>query len=549
MESTASSAAPNGLDQWIELLKDKQLPVPAHTMALLKRQLQDPNVSLQRLSPLVSRDPVLAMHCVSLANQLNRNPETDVSTVELAVSTLGLERLIELINSLPAIKLNSASVPHKQYFHALADSFHAACQSVSLCRYSDRSIINATRTAALFYGIGHWALWRYAPQQMSQIKIHIYEDDQDTALAEYEVLGCTIQQISEQLAEHWQLSRLAVEALKHETSPDAAMLLQVHLQAEHSDELQEAQKRSVKQLLNAHFYPVKLANWYSQSSALNWRWPKTQRVEELISDYLQRELDEVGPLLHRNTVEASRQHPMPGLLNPAALLLLQPSELVLNYRLDTQDIGGQKPTKLGAALSPAKLAKARRVNRPEPKKVPSQPTLKTTAAVDYRDQKVFQQVLQQLSQPEQPFSDDKAILKLLQHGLIAGLGLERVLVFHINYQLRLTPKSQQGCSNDDPLAEFTLNLNIPSLFKKLTHKPLAVWAHDGNHQRIWAELPERFQAICHPQSFAMVSIFIGGEPQLILYADCKELCSTISATQFKHLKQLTVAANRALNQL
>ena len=115
-----SSLAPQDLGHWITLLQDKQLPVPAQTLGILRRKLEDPNISLQQLQPIIAQDPVMSMHCARLANQLNRNPDTDVSTIELAVATLGLDRITQLAQQLPAIKLNSASVPHKQYFHATA---------------------------------------------------------------------------------------------------------------------------------------------------------------------------------------------------------------------------------------------------------------------------------------------------------------------------------------------------------------------------------------------------------------------------------------------
>ncbi|MEH6469876.1 MAG: HDOD domain-containing protein [Halopseudomonas sp.] len=548
-----SPLAPQGIEHWSSLLQDKLLPVPALTLALLRQQLQDPGVSLQQLHPIIGRDPVLAMHCVSLANRLNRNPDTDVSTIELAIATLGLDRIIELIGQLPAIKLNTASVPHKQYFHSLADSYHAATQALSLCRYKDRSIINNTRTAALFYGIGHWALWRYAPQQMSQIKIRIYEQQQDSALAEYEVLGCTIQQVSEQLISHWRLSRLASEALQHQTSPDADLLDQIHLQAEHSAELSDEQKREVKQLLNAPYYPVKLANWLALTAPMGWNHAKTQRIEALINDLLQQDQSETSSLLHQNCVKASREHPMPGLLSPAALMLLQPSELVLNYRMDTTDIGGATAKKpLSSMISPKKInaikqLSAQQSTSPSPSGTPA-PT-SATAASTFRDEALYQQVLQQLIKPSAELSERNQVLNLLHRGLVNGLGLERVVSYHINYEMRLTPISHQGCIGDDPLIRFTLNLNIPSLFKKMTHKPLAVWVHNNNRARIWEELPERFKSVCHPQSFALISLFQRDQPALLLYADMQQQSSLISEFQFQKFKQMAVAANRCIAQL
>tara|TARA_R110001583_G_scaffold137_1_gene1396 strand:+ start:65 stop:1729 length:1665 start_codon:yes stop_codon:yes gene_type:complete len=547
-----SSLAPQDLGHWITLLQDKQLPVPAQTLGILRRKLEAPNISLQQLQPIIAQDPVMSMHCARLANQLNRNPDTDVSTIELAVATLGLDRITQLAQQLPAIKLNSASVPHKQYFHALADSYHAATQAVTLCRYKDPAIVNKTRTAALFYGIGHWALWRYAPQQMSQIKIRIYEQQQDTALAEYEVLGCTIQQISEQLVSLWQLSRLATEALQHQTSPDAAMLKQIHLHAENSPALSEHQQQDVKQIRNATHYPVKLANWLSLSATMGWQHPKTLRIIDFISDLLQQPLDDVGHLLRQNCVKASQQHPMPELLAPAALMLLLPSELVLNYRMDAEDINKDpSKNKLQAVISPKKIVAIKKFATQQlaPKISKSLPDIPDPLASSFRDEAFYQQVLQQLTKPTPALQTLEQVLKLLQQGVIQGLGLARMICYSIDAENRLAPICHLGCDQNTPLVNFTLDLNIPSLLKKMTHKPLAVWIRTESRTRIWAELPEHFKAVCHPQSFALISLFEGNKPALMLYVDRHQPDICISDFQFKRFKQLAVAANHRIHQL
>lgn len=557
--------APTGLEQWFDLLQDKLLPVPAKTIALLRRQLKNPAVSLQQLSPTISRDPVLAMHCVSLANQLNRNPDTDVSTIELAVSTLGLDRIIDLAGKLPAIKLNSASVPHKQYFHALADSYHAATQALRLCRYKDLSIINTTRTAALFYGIGYWALWRYAPTQMSQIKSRILEQQQDTALAESEVLGCTVQQISERLIEHWQLSRLAVEALQHETSPDSELLEQIHLQATKPELLDEEQQRDAKLLLNSPFYPVKLANWLALTAPLGWDHPKTLRIQQLIADQLLQPLDPVTAILHQNCVLASREHPMPGLLSPAALMLFLPSSQQLSYRFgDT--LKSSMPASPRAA-SAAKIApkaatastnrdpaapqsKASRPAEPQATAPPRSAGSEPTAPQSTEPQSTaLQSTLQQLTALPTSLRDRDQVLDLLMQGVVDGLGLERVISYQVNGNMQMIPTGHRGCVNDDPLTQLTqltLDLEIPTLFKRLTQQSLMFLINSDNWDQAMIALPQQFKKICHPHSFILCSLVVAKQPPLIIYADLRNPKGLITPAQVQQFKQLSSAASHCL---
>ncbi|MEH6650770.1 MAG: HDOD domain-containing protein [Motiliproteus sp.] len=530
MESTR---VPQGLDQWVALLQDKLLPVPATTIALLRRQLQDQTTSMQQLIPIINRDPVMAMHCIGLANRLNRNPDTDVSTIDLAVSTLGLDRINELAHELPAIKLNSDSVAHKQYFHALADSYQAATHAQMLCRFKDAAMINTTRTAALLYSIGHWALWRYAPQQMSQIKIRINELHQDTALAEVEELGCTIQQISEKLIHCWHLSRLAEEALQHKTSPNDEMLQQVHLQATDPTQLDSGQERDTKQLLNAPYYPVKLANWLALTAPLGWVHPKTRRIEQLISDLLQQPLNDVVHSLHQNCVRASREHPMTGLMTPAALMLLLPSALLLNYRVPGATVTTQHSAK--PAATPAPETTAEQGQEPNDSQ--------------YRDHALYIEALTRLTRQADSFNSRDEVLKLLLRAVVDSLGIERVLCYHVNYELKMTPLGHRGCSNSEPLTSLTLNLSIPGLFKRLSQKTLTVWINDQNRDKAWPALPERFKKLCHPRSFIISSLF-GKEPQpLICYADMKDPEHQLNEFQSKQYKRLVAAAGHCLKTM
>ncbi|WP_165840104.1 HDOD domain-containing protein [Motiliproteus coralliicola] len=540
-----STPIPSGADQWLELLADKLLPVPARTVLILRKQLQNPAVSLQQLTPLIESDPVLSLHCVSLANQLNRNPDTNVTSIELAVATLGLERITELATKLPAIKLNNASVPHKQYYHALGNSFHAAAQARMLCRYRDASIINATRTAALFYGLGHWALWRYAPHQASEIKIRIYEQQQDSAEAEQVVLGCTVQQLSERLVEHWQLSPLAIEALKHENSPDAQQLDLIHQRAAQLGELDEDDKRTIKQLLNAQHYPVKLANWLCLTAPMGWNYPKTVRICQLISDLLQKPLDDTNALLHQQCVQASRAHPMPDLLNPAAMMLLLPSEQVLSYRLDSESAATKVETTLlkRKSIQPKvddDDATPSSAPRPEPEQL---------EISDFVDKELFQRILHRLVKAVDKIKDHSQAIELVQKALTEALGAERALTFHIDGEMRLKTLSFRGCSHDDRITRLTMNLKHPGLLQRLAQKPTAVWVSEHNNRQIRAEMSERFRAVCHPDSFMLVSLFLNQRPSLIVYADMRDRGARLSQFQFEKFKQLMAAANRCMHQI
>ncbi|WP_207062535.1 HDOD domain-containing protein [Motiliproteus sp. SC1-56] len=532
------AAAPYGLPQWVEYLSDRPLPVLAPTLQALRERLKDPELSLNQLVPLVQRDPVLNLHLVRQANALNRNKETGVNTADLTLSTLGLDHLKTLCETLPVMQFNAASVPHKQYAHALGNSYHAWVQAGALCRFTSPSVIADTRTAALFYGVGHWALWRYAPLQMSAIKARIYEAQEDMVLAEDDILGCTIQQISEALVRAWGVSELAVEALRHATSPDADMLALLHRHAEAGDEMDEPELRAIKQLLNAPFYPVKLANWLALTVPYGWQEPKALRLQAIIADFLHAPLDTVISDLHSRCAQASREHRIDGVMTPAAQLLLLPSELVLNYRLSPS--GGRPRVRGMERLSTLRAEQAARHPAPA---ASQEPPLTAPA-----DPQLFRRITDALAAAERADASAESVYQDLLSGLHQGLGLSRVSLMEVTAGLELRPLCQAGMLPDAPLARFTFNLEIPSLFKQLSRKPSLIWVGSHNQAQLWPQLPERFKRICHPRSFVLISLFRKGKPQAYLYGDAGPEAS-LSGKQVLDFKEICSAANRALNQL
>jgi len=232
-------------------------------------------------------------------------------------------------------------------------------------------------------------------------------------------------------------------------------------------------------------------------------------------------------------------------------MLLLPSELALNYRMDTRDLSDTSNNTLDAVINPKKLVAIKQLADPKTPPTASHktPTQADPLASTFRDESLYQTILQQLLKTTPEIQTVDQVLQLLQQGSVKGLGFERLVCYRIDADMSLAPISQIGCANKAPIAGFTLNLKIPSLIKKMTHKPLAVWVRPANRARIWLELPERFKSVCHPQSFALISLFKGQQPALMLYADRDQSDAIISEFQFTKFKQLAIAANHCILQL
>ncbi len=329
---------PQNAEQWYRFLNEKQPPVRLSIIRRLQSKLSDPNCSVIHLNKLIKSDPLLCLHVALAAGRLHDEKQSEITSIDHAIGSLGLHKLEQLINSLPTIRLNPASTAQKMYFRAVANSHHAATQVhqwLKQCRggmFAEESYL-----AALFYNIGHWMLWYFAPQQMTRIQVMIREKNAPPELAETRVLGCTIDAISKRLLTSWPVSSLARVTLENSTPLNRQMILQLHQRALSDPRLDSDQLRQLNHLTQQKFFPVKLGNWLALAANYGWGKEATLQLIDIINDYLRAELNHTFAFLHKNCVLASRNYHVPGTLSPATEMLMLDSDLSPGYRLTSTD--------------------------------------------------------------------------------------------------------------------------------------------------------------------------------------------------------------------
>lgn len=533
-----SSQKRSGAQDWIQFLCSKPLPVKSQTIQRIKSSLAEPRVSLHDLAKVATTDPAFCAHLVSKANALNHNADTEANTAELATSILGMDHFLALMNSVPIIKLNPSSVPHRWYFRSLETSLHAMAQAADICRFPGKKVQSDTAIAGLFYGIGHWALWRYAPLEMSAIKHETYVQHKDSALAEYDVLGCTIQEISAGLVEHWNLSSLAILALHHDTSPDNNALDLLHEYAISANNLSDAQQLDIRRLLNSNFFPVKLANWLALTCQDGWESEKAHKLQQIVADFVKATPEEGRARILNTCAATSRNSYTPGILMPAAQLLLIPSDQHLPYQMS---VDGQASSKAGKSKSANEV-------KPQSQRYQGVGVPVHIVKDEFKDKALFQQLYQKMLQADTDANGEKQLLTHLLQAVREGLGLSRVCLFKVEQGSSLRTLAAQGFVEKDPIYRYTQQLNVPSLFKKLAKRPAAITMTKTNRAQIFVQLPDRFKHCCHQNSFVLISVFYDNQPYLLVYADHNQVKQDISPFFTKYFKLICNALSKKLNQ-
>jgi HD-like signal output (HDOD) protein len=532
--------SPVGLNEWLDFFQDKSLPVRASTAARLNKALDHPSSNLLTLAPIIRTDPVLCLHVTRAAQGLLHDKEGKIAGIEHAVQALGFDRIAQLLSQVTPFRLNPASTVHTLFMRAVADSHHASTQAADWQGRKNASNTEEIRLAALLYGCIHWCAWLYAPLHKEAYQRKVIEEGVDVALAEHDVFGCTLQELGFHLAQQWKLPALTQEALSHDTSPSSNLLNKLHLKAMGDPRLDGKDLREINHFLQQPFFTVKLANWLALTATRGWNTPKARRLYEIIGDYLRLDQNETLARLHSTCAESARQYHLPGVLSPASELLLipsaQPTPGILS-KAERQQLQESVP-----AISSLSQAEA------SPSASTPARDQSTTPPATFLDQVLYDNLTTALRQPDANFRKADQVLKMLLQGIHEGLGMSRVSIMQINKN-QLNPLINKGFDSKHPLARYTNNLEIPSLFKRLCDKPTCLWYNYRTYNRLMPLLPADFESHLPSHDWLIMSLFGPTGPLAIIYADQGEQAPPMAEFYFDRFRYLGSSAAQALKQL
>lgn len=530
-----------GSEAWTEYLAERTLPVRVSILTRFKRLLQDDNTTLQQLSQLIRSDPVLSLQVTRIAQKLHAAKGSSVTSIDHAVNSVGLDQLALLAEGLQSLKISPRNMQQKMYFRAIADSLHASSQAAELCRQRRLPFVEEVRLAALLYGFGHWLLWLHAPLHKHEYQKKVLLEKVDVALAEQDVFGCTVQALSAELAKHWGLPELTLAALDHDTSPSRSDLQLLHRRALKDPRLGQLEQREINQLTQERFFPVKLGNWLALTSTRGWQSKKTLRLYDIAADFLSWPRDRLVAQLHQTCAEASRQYHVPGTLSPAAQMLFLPSEETLSGLIESRELQQLKQH----YPPPEKPV----LKKPEPPREEHH-TRERPAVTTHAREDLYTQIMQRLQDGYSLYTKPAHILQALLQGLHQGLGLGRIALLLINPKKRLLHCARTlGIADTAAINQLIIDIEIPSLFKRLTDKPAGIWLDRAKRKTLRPMLPNPFIEAAHSGDYLLMSVFHKGEPLAILYADDGDDAEHLSEFQYEQFRQLCAAATLALKRL
>ncbi|WP_290701486.1 HDOD domain-containing protein [Amphritea sp.] len=569
---------PQNAEQWCGFLNNKRPPVRLSIIKRLEKKLSEKDCSVVDISRLIKADPLLCFHAALEASKLHDEKKSEVTSIDHAIGSLGLQKISILVKSLPSIRLNPASTAQKMYFRSIANSQHAAIQVRSWLKQARGSMFaEESYQAALFYDIGHWLLWLEAPSHMSKIQFLIRDKGISPDLAETQVLGCTLEAISKQLLNIWPVSQLGRIALEQDFTLNRQMITQLHQRALGDPRLHGDNLRQLNHLTQQKFFPVKLSIWLAHASSYDWGSEASLQITDIINDYLRSELNQTQALLHKNCAVAAQNYHVAGTLAPAAEMIMLPSDLHPAYRLTNADkklFGEQSPN---PALQINKV-KSKRANdaadgtdNQESKNRTkdnnsilvgnNEPTLaqddkkpldisEQEPEFDFLNQDIYEMYAERFIKRADQYTQGTQVLDDLLRGLTEGLGLKR-LALNIIPPKSGTIKVVKGVGFEDghPLLLSSHPLAANSLFFRLYEKQACILVTKENRQRIKSMLPGSYSRYVSDQNYLMMSLFAGSKPIAILYADREGQHDGVQNFHQEKFKYLSTAAGLCLKEV
>lgn len=207
----------------LEYIKNNQQIATLPTVATkILKMIRSDNFNINEISHVVESDPGLTLKLIKVANSPLYGLRTQITSVNHAIMTLGLNKLTNIVLS---ISLYSKFLANKQgEFAHLMDMYwqhSAATGAVSkhLCQILKQNYKEMEFLGGLLHDIGKLTMLQYDTKKFAEA-IHLIENnDVRDVDVEKQLFGLNHLEIGRELAIQWQLPKELIEIIALHNSP------------------------------------------------------------------------------------------------------------------------------------------------------------------------------------------------------------------------------------------------------------------------------------------------------------------------------------------
>lgn len=197
---------------------------PAVTLEIIQ-VIDDPDLNIYDLSKIINKDQSLASKILKVANSPFYSYPRIISTIDFALTVLGLETVKEILISASIVGHLNKYHQHefdleKFWSHSIVSSLVAR----ELAKATNYKIIGEAFLTGLIHDIGIFIMAQFFPNDYIQVLEKLKNETCDLLTYEREQFNATHEEIGGWLFERWNFPPQLIEAVTYHHSPQPQMV-------------------------------------------------------------------------------------------------------------------------------------------------------------------------------------------------------------------------------------------------------------------------------------------------------------------------------------
>jgi hypothetical protein len=541
------------MTDWLERLQPGEIPIFRHThQALAGFGPRREHLTAREIAQEVLADPLATLHTLHIVNKkVAQRYGTEVPTVEHALMMQGIGAYLDAARGLPILETTPAGRDARalKALRVLSRrAQHAAWQARDFAVQHSDIHAEEVQVAAILWHLPEMLLWLRAPDAARRLER--LGRTVSAAEAEMEVLGQSMGAFRLGLLEAWSIPELTRDLLDERHAERArqtilAASLDIARRSERGwwdegflaayDALAGVVNLPVENVIaTVHANAARVARvggWLEATPSAAW--------VPMIPGPWPREAD-----------EDAAAAPAPGETARPLAAPPQPEGVA------TVALTGKSPALAEAPPAPVAVtptpppapapvaAPAVQPSRPAPAETPGH------TVCPMPDKQVFRETLKGIEGHLDGSLNLNQMSALVLKGLHTGLGLSRILFAMITPDgERVKSRFTLGIPADDSLRHFEFRLDGKDLFAQLMGKMQGVWINEGNRERLWPMVDPRLRTLIGAGDFYAMSLFNGGKPLGLIYADRGHGECGLDPLTYTDFKMLCLQAARGMARI
>jgi HD-like signal output (HDOD) protein len=198
------------LPDWVKLLSNCEIPVLHKSKRkIYNLQQDDKDITFTVLSDIARQDLGFA---ITLLRYAGRDSKKEITSVYHAVSLISIPIVIKMLADLPELEKVVDKKHYSKIIEIYTYQYHVACIAKEWSIQRKESEHDENFTAALNRGFFSFMLYLIEPELANQVEKNYFADPKNHVINEKKLLGYSLDELSEEIANRWKLPELIRES-------------------------------------------------------------------------------------------------------------------------------------------------------------------------------------------------------------------------------------------------------------------------------------------------------------------------------------------------